>query len=307
MTYTPEGVEFEWEDDGTIVSGGNTNVVTVTPAFDETTARRHMSVAKYVLHSTYEGCKDRYDTVAVNVVEPFLDEEMADTFKCAGVAIRLDAGKYAAERYKWTTPDVATPYTSSSIMDDRESDHEWTVEMERGGCKATRTMNVTVNSKPEIYAVDSVGYSSVEIAMVDGAGTQPFQYKVDESALRTSERFDSLSYHNHIAYVVDAAGCTDTLAFEIVPPQLKIKDFFTPNGDSDNELWDIPTIKETYPNAEIKIYDRFGKLLVTYKGEDDGWDGTYNGTPMPTTDYWYEITVREIDKVYTGHFTLLRR
>ena len=41
--------------------------------------------------------------------------------------------------------------------------------------------------------------------------------------------------------------------------------------------------------------------------QDPGWDGVYNGQLMPTTDYWYEITVHEIDKVYTGHFTLLRR
>jgi gliding motility-associated-like protein len=27
---------------------------------------------------------------------------------------------------------------------------------------------------------------------------------------------------------------------------------------------------------------------------------------MPSTDYWYEISVDEIDKTYTGHFTLLR-
>ncbi|MBO5799881.1 MAG: T9SS type B sorting domain-containing protein, partial [Paludibacteraceae bacterium] len=66
-------------------------------------------------------------------------------------------------------------------------------------------------------------------------------------------------------------------------------------------------ISETYPDAKIVIYDRFGKKLIEYKGSDPGWDGVYNGQLMPTTDYWYEITVHEIDKVYTGHFTLLRR
>jgi len=28
---------------------------------------------------------------------------------------------------------------------------------------------------------------------------------------------------------------------------------------------------------------------------------------MPATDYWYEINIKEINKQYVGHFTLLRR
>ena len=42
------------------------------------------------------------------------------------------------------------------------------------------------------------------------------------------------------------------------------------------------------------------------KASGGGWDGTYNGNKMASTDYWYEIDVEEIDKVYVGHFTLLR-
>ncbi|MDR1729646.1 MAG: hypothetical protein LBR52_05220 [Prevotellaceae bacterium] len=31
------------------------------------------------------------------------------------------------------------------------------------------------------------------------------------------------------------------------------------------------------------------------------------GKQMPSTDYWYEISVQEIEKTYVGHFTLLRK
>jgi gliding motility-associated-like protein len=57
----------------------------------------------------------------------------------------------------------------------------------------------------------------------------------------------------------------------------------------------------------VKIYDRFGKLLVELDGaESEGWDGTYQGKKMPSTDYWYVITIGELDKLYSGHFTLMR-
>ena len=56
----------------------------------------------------------------------------------------------------------------------------------------------------------------------------------------------------------------------------------------------------------MKIFDRFGKLLFEMKVSDGAWDGTYKGKNMPATDYWYEINIEEIDKIYVGHFTLLR-
>ena len=68
------------------------------------------------------------------------------------------------------------------------------------------------------------------------------------------------------------------------------------------------------------IFDRYGKRLFVQRvgsfsstGKSDvtgdefkGWDGIYNGHPMPSDDYWYLITVEEIRKQYTGHFTLKR-
>ncbi|MBR5696745.1 MAG: T9SS type B sorting domain-containing protein, partial [Paludibacteraceae bacterium] len=50
------------------------------------------------------------------------------------------------------------------------------------------------------------------------------------------------------------------------------------------------------------------KLVAEYKGaKEDGWDGTYNGHAMPSTDYWYVIDVEEIDRQFMGHFTLIRQ
>ncbi|MRT16936.1 T9SS type B sorting domain-containing protein, partial [Vitellibacter sp. q18] len=37
-------------------------------------------------------------------------------------------------------------------------------------------------------------------------------------------------------------------------------------------------------------------------------DGTYNGSPMPSSDYWFRVEYREQDaqKEFKGHFTLKR-
>ena len=94
----------------------------------------------------------------------------------------------------------------------------------------------------------------------------------------------------------------DTFHFvEIIPAEILIR-----GGGSDNR-WHVENI-ELYPQAVVSIYDRWGKKLFEHSDYNDetGWDGTYNGYDMPSTDYWYLIDVHEIDRVYVGHFTLIR-
>ncbi|MBC8757723.1 T9SS type B sorting domain-containing protein, partial [Kordia sp. YSTF-M3] len=64
------------------------------------------------------------------------------------------------------------------------------------------------------------------------------------------------------------------------------------------------------PAAKIYIFDRYGKLLKQISPAGQGWDGTYNGTPMPSADYWFRVEyVDPFDgnlKEFINHFTLKR-
>ena len=99
------------------------------------------------------------------------------------------------------------------------------------------------------------------------------------------------------------------VTLNVVSPGIVIPKIISPNDDGVNDRFITTIIQEAYPNAKISIFDRYGKKMAEYKGADEGWDGTYNGKPMKSTDYWYEIEVKEKDfqKVFTGHFTLMRQ
>ncbi|KAF2518822.1 T9SS type B sorting domain-containing protein, partial [Flavobacterium salilacus subsp. salilacus] len=45
--------------------------------------------------------------------------------------------------------------------------------------------------------------------------------------------------------------------------------------------------------AEIYIFDRYGKLIKQISSQSEGWDGTYNGSPLPADDYWFTVTFNE--------------
>lgn len=82
--------------------------------------------------------------------------------------------------------------------------------------------------------------------------------------------------------------------------------FFTPNDDGYNDTWQVYGVSEMFqPNTKILIFNRFGKLLKALNPVGEGWDGTFNGAPLPTDDYWFKLNLED-GREYSGHFTLKR-
>ena len=116
-----------------------------------------------------------------------------------------------------------------------------------------------------------------------------------------------LTIGRHERKVTDQNICSDSKFFTLAPIPVTPSALLSPNGDGINDTWTIENI-DIYKNATVRIYDRLGRLIIEYKGYDNenGWDGTYKGERLPSTDYWYEIDLEEADRTYVGHFTLLR-
>lgn len=81
-----------------------------------------------------------------------------------------------------------------------------------------------------------------------------------------------------------------------------IPKYFTPNNDGNHDLW---LVKDFNNNIQkIEVFDRYGKF-IKYLQPDIGWNGTFNGKPMESNDYWYVITF-VTGETLRGHFTLKR-
>ena len=105
----------------------------------------------------------------------------------------------------------------------------------------------------------------------------------------------------------DAKDCIRTLVVEVPYIDIDIPNYFTPNGDGNNDRW-RPKKMEDFPNAFVHVFDRNGRRMATLK-PGESWDGIYAGKPMPSGDYWYTIDLndelRDGRKIY-GHFSLYR-
>jgi gliding motility-associated-like protein len=82
---------------------------------------------------------------------------------------------------------------------------------------------------------------------------------------------------------------------------------FSPNGDGNNDIFNIyGTANAT--SYELEVYNRWGEMIFHSNDKANGWDGTFNGVPVPVGVYAYRYDIMVDNKPYKskGSITLLR-
>ena len=74
-----------------------------------------------------------------------------------------------------------------------------------------------------------------------------------------------------------------------------IPEGFSPNGDGINDFFVIPLLRddpESYPRAELTVFNRTGQIVFRAKPYRNDWDGTALNSlqPLPEGTYWYFFT-----------------
>ena len=174
------------------------------------------------------------------------------------------------------------------------------------GCASDDSTVVVVSSPPTVTAeLVTQAFSENSVIVATAVGDGQYEYSLDGGPWQESGTFEGVSYGIHVVQARDINGC-GVGSFEI--PVQDYPHYFTPNGDGYNDTWNIKGFGEG--SAKIYIFDRFGKLLKQISPSGDGWDGTYNGEPMPSSDYWFTVEYVEPNttdqKQFRAHFTLKR-
>lgn len=87
--------------------------------------------------------------------------------------------------------------------------------------------------------------------------------------------------------------------------ELIANNMITPNGDGVNDTWIVKNIL-LYPNNELKIYDRVGRVVFGMIGYDNSWDGSFNGNLLPEDSYYYILFLDSGKAERTGFITIVR-
>ena len=175
------------------------------------------------------------------------------------------------------------------------------------GCGRIRTIKVTPSDVAHIQSIVIIDMTDINTVTVNVTGTGIYEYSLDDpyGPYQDSNFFDNVPAGIHDVFINDKNGCrpitTTTIAVVGVPK------FFTPNNDGFNDYWSVKGVNASFNSkSTIYIFDRYGKLLKQWvPSSSEGWDGTFNGTPLPSDDYWYTIKLED-GREAKGHFSLKR-
>ncbi len=100
-------------------------------------------------------------------------------------------------------------------------------------------------------------------------------------------------------------GSRSTVTVTVLP-HVRIPNAFSPNGDNDDDTWQIDNI-EAYPSSRVIVFNRWGAKIFETSNYTRGseWNGTMNGQPAPFGTYYYIITLGT-GKSYTGPITIVK-
>ena len=221
----------------------------------------------------------------------------------------LDTGLSDIEYdYEWTLDGtIILGATSSSYLALQGGVYEVLVTNSASGCQNTDSALVIESGPPIVTAeLTTVAFADNHVVEATVTGNGVYEFSLDNGPWQESRIFENVSGGYHIVKARDLNGCGIGVTTILV---IDFPNFFTPNGDGYNDTWNILGI-ETQANAKIYIFDRYGKLLKQLSPTGDGWNGTFKGVLLPTSDYWFAVEYDEPingnRKTFRAHFTLKR-
>lgn len=215
--------------------------------------------------------------------------------------------------YEWYFED-GTFLSNEPTLENVSIDGTYSVTLTKTdgtGCARTRDIIVTASesaniTQEDVTIVDVSDNNSVTIDPTNlGSGDYEYALREEGSNFITYQAepvFENVRPGFYTIYVKDDICGTAELDISVIG----YAKFFTPNGDRYNDYWQVKGLNsQVQPNSLIFIYDRYGKLLKQFLAGSIGWDGTFNGTPLASDDYWFNVQLED-GRTFSGHFTLKR-
>ena len=107
-------------------------------------------------------------------------------------------------------------------------------------------------------------------------------------------------------------GPASIVTITIEECEIFIPTAITPNGDLNNDSWEVLNLDTVYPDNTVRVFNRWGNLIFEHIStpsspyDQNRWDGTYEGEQLPVGSYYYVIELNDEDgTVQTGSVSII--
>ena len=252
----------------------------------------------YVNVTSAKGCSSRDSTKAAINIKPDVNAGN-DTEVCEGLGIQLSATGNNIKSYQWspatflTNPNISNPiaFPNQSI--------EYILTVSNNECHVTDSLQIVVNKNPTADAGPDKVIIEGQSIMLNGVvgGTDVFYSWLPPQYITASNTLTpvvnpSLSQY-YTLQVLSNKGCATAIDSVLIKvyKKLFVPNAFTPNNDGVNDAWYIETL-QAYPNASVKVFNRYGQLVFDNHGINKSWDGKFKGVLLPAGAYAYIIDLK---------------
>jgi gliding motility-associated-like protein len=274
-------------------------------------------------------CGTTSDTIyIINSAAPSNANVQDTVYACAVNQLNITTSVPIAGTGMWSTASGATfadansPVTTVSNLPEGWSQIIWTISSP--GCTSEAdTMTIFKTGGQQILTNDTTmcieGFEKFVFTKTPTDSLQTVNWVfATGNALMNEITADSIELTGMVAgtttliYEVEHNLCpkeTDTLKIVLTP----CEDFepvfptvITPNGDGKNDLFVIQNLENIYPNCQVTIFNRYGKVVFESTGYQTPWNGTFKGEKLPMGAYFFKLELNDgSNKVYSGSISLI--
>jgi len=211
-------------------------------------------------------------------------------------------GVNGTENYIWNNVTGDTIGTSLQLNFPFPADTtQFIVTVFQDGCTASDTGTIRPKPTPDVDAGANQTIIAEESVQLGGNPTTSWggstfiwtpNYELSDNTV-SNPQATPLVTTLYTVNVTNVVGCTgsDTIRITVLG-EIIIYSGFTPNGDGDNDLWNLPMLVK-FPNVVVDVYNRWGEQLFHSEGYDEPWDGKYKGKDLPVGTYYYVIDLKD--------------
>jgi gliding motility-associated-like protein len=294
---------FMWTVDGGVIVGGQgSDSIRVQWNRD----RRTHTLS--VIEETVHGCFGIPVEATLDINAPVADIGDEEAV-CAGDVFDFDATTSYITSLSYLWPDGSTNATYSTGT----GGTVWVSVTGTDGCADYDSALLTINPLPAVDLGPDTSLCGTATLLLDAGVFQSYTWSTGDIVNPLSVDGQRRQPEVFWVEVTDENGCqaSDTLVMGVCDVYIlfaHIPNTITPGNDGKNDSWIIPHI-ELFPDAELEIFDRWGRL-VWRSGDiyNQPWKGeTMSGKELPMDAYYYvlDLKVNHVEPL-TGYINVIR-
>ncbi|WP_299336702.1 gliding motility-associated C-terminal domain-containing protein [uncultured Psychroserpens sp.] len=220
--------------------------------------------------------------------------------------------------YQWFKDGIAIPDATNQMLQTSESGI-YAVQVDLGDCSASGSIELEselFEGSINVSEVNTIEEGETLSVLVTTTANNPeYEWYIDNMLISGANEnsYEATEFGSYKVIVNETSGCTGSreFLFEInealdpFPDVEKIPNVISPNGDSINDTWVIPTKYVSGTNTEVMIMTNRGKIVLQTNDYLNNWPENDLNLTSINQVFYYVITTAD-NETKKGSITIVK-